>query len=57
MANENRRQQIIEKLKTMSNAELDRVINLMLRLREMPEAESRQLAETLKNRQKIVSVR
>ena len=45
-----RRNQIIEKLKHMSNAELDLFINLMLRLREMPEAESKQLSEALKNR-------
>lgn len=50
MKNECRRQQIIERLSRMSNAELDRFIDLMLRLREMNESESRRLAEVLKSR-------
>ena len=49
-----RRTQIIEKLSHMTNAELDRFIDLMLRLREMPEEESRRLAEVLGKRKDTV---
>ena len=44
------REAIIAKMQTMSNAELDLFINLMLLLREMPEAESKRLSEALKIR-------
>ena len=48
-----RRNQIIEKLKHMSNAELDLFINLMLRLREMPEATAKPLSEAQAHKKDI----
>ena len=48
MTEQERRAKIIAKLRTMSNAELDCFIAFMLRIRELPDEECKQLNSYLK---------